>query len=275
MVNFVAKSLVLLHTVLSVAAMSWAILNFWQDKDFGRMEPIKEVLEYKEDGTEKTWVRYASTIDKSQAALIEAKNTRDLTYAYVKPTLDEIRENEAYLANNHLHYRGEIKRLRYGPGDDKGEIEIKRFQDGGLTLDTPTSNLGKPAQEDKPLANIKKSYAAYSADLDKIYDKEKEVLAEIQKDTKMTKALVFTMTGTNELNQYVQPGLYDLIDLEFKAQIQLKIEIDNIKPHWSKAIENARLYQSRRGGLEETLQKLQKKPAPPMPPTPKPEKKVI
>jgi hypothetical protein len=267
MVNFVAKALVLLHTVLSVAAMSWALWNYWQDKDFGRIEPVKEVFTYDKDGNPTDWTRHASAIDKSQAALIEAKNTRDLTYVFVKPALDEVRANEAYLANGHLHYRYEMKRLLHAPG----EIEVKKFQDGGLTLDTPNSNLGQPAQEDKAVENIKKSHVGYQADLKAIFDDVKMVEDEIQSDTKKTKLLVAQMTGTDEQNKYVQPGLYDLIDLEFKAQIQLKTEIENIKPHWSKAIENARLYQSRRGGLEETLQKLKK----PAAPTPKVEKKVI
>jgi hypothetical protein len=272
MANFVAKALVLLHVILSVAAMTWAIMLVLQDKDFGRMEPIKEILDYDATtGEPKSWVRHASAIDKSHAALIEAKNTRDLTYVFVKPALDQIRENEAFLANNHLHYKAEMNRLQNGAG----ELEVKRFKDGGLELDTPASNLGKPAQEEKALANIKKSYKAYSDDLKAIFLEVDKVEEEIQTDTKKTKEIVFQMTGKDEANKYVQPGLYDLIDLEFRAQTQLKIEIDDIKPHWSKAIENARLYQSRRGSLEDTLEKLKKKPAPPMPPTPKLEKKLL
>lgn len=271
MINFFAKALVLFHTILSIAAMSWAIMIFLQAKDYGWREPAKEVFEYDATtGDPKSWVRHASEIDKSQAALIDAKNGRDLTYTYVKPTLDEIRDNEAYLANNHLHYRAEMKRLQSGVGD----LEVKRFQDGGLILDTPTSSLGKPALEDKAIANIKKSYDAYGDDLKTLLKEEKKMDDEIQVDTVKTKAITAKMTGTDEFNKYVQPGLYQLIDLEFKAQTQLKIEIDEIKPGWSKAIENARLYQSQRNGLQETLEKLKKKPAPPMPPTPKLEKKV-
>jgi hypothetical protein len=267
MVNVLAKSLVLVHTILSVAAMSWAIMLFLDAKDFGWKEPNKEVLVYDAEGNPKESVRHASAIDKSQAALIESKNSRDLTYAYVKPALDQIRGNEAYLANNHLHYRAELKRLQYAPG----ELEVKKFQEGGLILDTPNSNLGKPTQEEKPLANIKKSYQAYGDDLTRILKEEHDVDAEIQSDTLKTKALVAKMTGTDETNKYVQPGLYQLTDLEFKAQTQLKISISDIKPRWSQAIENARLYQSQRNGLEQTLEKLKKKPAPP---TPKLEKKV-
>jgi hypothetical protein len=269
MINVLAKSLVLVHTVLSVAAMSWAIMLFLDAKDFGWKEPYREVLVYDNEGNPKESVRHASAIDKSQAALLDSKNTRDLTYVYVKPALDQIRTNEAYLANNHLHYRAEMKRLQYAPG----ELEVKKLQEGGLVLDTPNSNLGKPTQEEMPLANIKKSYQTYGEDFKKLLKEENDVDAEIQSDTLKTKALVAKMTGTDETNKYVQPGLYQLIDLEFKAQTQLKIAIDDIKPRWSEAIENARLYQSQRNALEATLGKLKKKSAPP--PTQKPEKKIV
>ena len=270
MINIFAKSLVLVHAILSIAAMSWAITLFLEPRDFGWKEPRREVLVYDAEGNPKELVRHASEIDKSQAALLESKNTRDLTYAYVKPALDQIRENEAYLANNHLHYRAEMKRLQFAPGD----LEVRKFKEGGLILDTPNSTLGKPAQEDSPLASIKKSYQAYGDDLKKVLKEENDVDAEIQSDTLKTKALVAKMTGTDETNKSVHPGLYQLVDLEFKAQTQLKISIDDIKPRWSEAIENARLYQSQRNGLEATLEKLKKKSAPPMPPTQKPEKKI-
>ncbi len=270
MINFFAKSLVLVHTILSIAGMGWAIMLFLQPRDFGWKEPHREVLVYDAEGNPKEWVRHASAIDKSQAALIEAKNTRDLTYSYVKPALDQIRENEAYLANNHLHFRAEMKRLQFAPG----ELEVKKFKEGGLVLDTPNSTLGKPAQEETALANIKKSYQTYGEDLKRALKEGSDVDAEMEADTLKTKGLVAKMTGTDELNKYVHPGLYQLIDMEFKAQTQLKISIDDIKPRWSEAIENARLYQSQRAGLEATLEKLKKTPSSPRPPTQKPEKKI-
>ena len=69
------------------------------------------------------------------------------------------------------------------------------------------------------------------------------------------------MTGTDETNKYVQPGLYQLIDLEFKFQTEIKNEIDDIKPNESKSIEQSRLYQYRRADLEATLQKSVAPPA--------------
>lgn len=278
MINFVAKSLVLAHTLLSVAAMSWAIMLVIDPVDLGWKEPIRETLEREPDtipglilGNVKSSVRYASEYDKSQASLNEAKNSRDLAYTYVTPALDQIRDNEGYLANNHLHYRAELRRLQEGSGD----LEVKGLREGGFALDTPNSNLGKPAQEDKPIANLKKSYRAYGEDFKMLLEKEKEVDVEMQVQSVKTKAITALTTGTDEANKKIQPGLYDLIDMEFKAQTKLKDEIDDIKPRWSNALENARLYQSQRQGLEQTLEKLKKNATPPVQPTPKLEKKVV
>jgi hypothetical protein len=70
------------------------------------------------------------------------------------------------------------------------------------------------------------------------------------------KRFVRELTGTDEGNKFVEPGLYQLLDQEFKAQTQLRVEIEDIKPFWSKANEQARLFVYRRSALEGTLQKL-------------------
>jgi hypothetical protein len=265
-INLIAKGLVLFHTTISLLAMTWALHLVLSAQDFGWAEPYKEVTEYDAEGNEKSLVRHASHIDKSQAALINAKNTRDVTYVHVKPAIDQVRETEPFLAANHLHYLAEMKRLK----EATGEIEVKRFKDGGNVLDTP-GNLGKPALEDKAIPELKKSYKTYGADLKGLFDDIDKVEDEIKTIARDTKKITADLTGTDEANKYVQPGLYQLTDLEFKAQSQLKVEIDDIKPRWSKAIQNAQLYQTQRIGLEDTLQKLMKQPAPPM--APKVEKK--
>ncbi|HZZ81178.1 MAG TPA: hypothetical protein VFE62_21930 [Gemmataceae bacterium] len=255
MMNFIAKGLVLFHTVISILAMTWAVTYVLVGRDFGWAEPRQEATEYDGEGNAKAFVRYASEIDKSQVALLEAKENRDLTYVYVKPAIDQFREAEPYLANNHLHYRAEMERL------DKatGPLKVKDFKDGGNTLDTPTSKLGKPALEDKDLDDIKKSYESYGNDMKSLYKDIAEVENDLNKISVASKKIVADLTGTDEANKYVQPGLYDLVDLEFKAQTKLKQEIDDIKPYWSRAIQNAQLYRSQRDQLENTLKKLKKK----------------
>lgn len=261
--NFVAKSLVLVHTILSLGAMCWALLLFVQAKDYGGTEPRKEVLEYSADGTPTKSVRHASAYDKSVVALKEAARTRDGMYTFVKPALDSIRDTEPFLHHNHLHYLAEMKRLRESP--DK--IEVRRLKDGGLWLDVP---LGKPVPDDaKVVSEVSKSFRVYQVDLKKVNDEITKLEEEIRIQVNETKKFTAELTGTDEKNKYVEPGIYNLTDREFKAQTQLKIEIDYIKPHWSKAIEQANLYMFRRVDLEATLLKLKGPP-----PAPKVDKKL-
>jgi hypothetical protein len=267
--NFLAKSLVLIHTILSVAAMAWAITVVLQARDFGWERPYKEVLEYKQDGEPKSWVFHASEYDKSEAQLREAKKNRDNLFVFVMPALDSLRETEPYLPQNHLYYVAMLKELRESPKD---KLDVFRFKDGGLTLETPV--VGKPELEAKPIPGVNKSYKRYHEDLqkligkmtwDKADPKTRKIIApgeidkveeEINIIVVATKAVTAKLTGTDEANKYVEPGIYKLIDLEFQAQVQLRNEIEEIKPHWSKAIEQARLFVNRRNNLEATLEKL-------------------
>ena len=251
MMNFIAKSLVLLHTVLSVGAMTWAVATVLQWKDFGWMEPNKEVLEYTKEGEPKLSVRHASTYDKSVAALTEAGRTRDRTYVFVKPAIESIQTTEKYLPQNYLFFVNELKKLRESP--DK--IDVLRLQDGGLAVEPNTGNLGKPVFEAKPLDNVTKSHKVYLDDLKMIYGKIDKVEEEIQAIVIKTKAITGELTET-KFNTEERPGLYKLTDLEFKFQTEIKNEIADIKPNWSKSIEQSLLYQYRRADLEATLQKL-------------------
>jgi len=246
MINAFAKSLVLLHTVLSVIAMGVAIAFVLQARDLGWREPYEEK-------SEKGSVRYASEYDRSVAAVTVAAETRNRAYSHVKPAIDSLRSSEPYLANNYLHYVAEMDRLRNSP-DDK--IDVNRFEKGGTILDTPGSSLGKPVLEATAIDTVTQSYRRYAADLKKLYEDIDKVDKEINDVVANTKKITAQMTGTDEANKYVHPGLYQLTDLEFKAQAQLKNEIDDIKPHWSKAVEQARLFSYRRADLEATLEKL-------------------
>jgi hypothetical protein len=276
--NFLGKSLVMIHAILSVGGMTWAILLVVQGRDFGWAEPYKAVLKYDGQGNPTEFARYASEYDKSWAVVKNAERVRNRTYAAVEPAIDSLRNTEPFLANNHLHYVSELRRLR----EASGPIKVARLDKGGLTLDVP--ELGKPVPEDPALDKITKSYRAYKADLKKLIGDltrkdpknlngpvdlkdlirtEGEVDAvhdDIRRIVKATKDITFQMTGRNEANEYIQPGLYELGDLEFKAQSQLKDSIDEIKPHWSKAVEQSRLFRYRRNDLEATLEKLKGPP---------------
>ncbi len=258
MMNIFGKSLVLIHTMLSVAALAWAAMFFFQSRDLGYAEPRKEITEYDKEGNPKGAIRFASEFDKSTAALTSARNTRDQLYGPVQPALDKLRKTEPYLPNNHLAYQRKLKELREAPE----KIEVKRLKEGGLFLEVDVGDLGQPVPEDKAVDGVSKSYKVYAAELKALQEKSLKVEEEIRVVVGDIKTFTAELTGTDEANKYVHPGLYQMTDMEFKAQGQLKIEIDEIKPHWSKAIEQARLYMFRHRDLEATLLKLQAAPAP-------------
>ena len=88
----------------------------------------------------------------------------------------------------------------------------------------------------------------------------------MQKIAAKTRDITEQLTGTDDAGIRKNYGLYQLVDLEFTYQGKIKLEIDDIKPHWSKAIEQARLFGYRREDLEATLKKLHAlQPAPPQP----------
>ncbi len=259
MINGLGKFLVLIHATLSVAGMMWAIMTVLQARDFGWKEPYREVTERTKDGNEKTVVRYASAYDKSEAALIAAAKTRDNTYVYVKPAIDSLQATMPSLPENHLFYRSEIDKLK----NSADPIAPRRLLKGGVDV-LDKKLVGKPVfeAEDQAVRGITQSYKVYEKEYEKLLKEIKDVDAEIRDIVNKTKKITMEMTGTDDDNKYVKPGLYQLTDLEFKAQALLKTEVDDIKPGWSKAVEQARLFQYRRVDLEATLEKL-KAQAPP------------
>ncbi len=251
MFNALAKSLVAFHTVVSFGALTFAFWIFTQGRDLAFTEPRQVAVDWSSDNTPTKWVRHASEYDKSVAALKEAMRTRDALYVYVKPQLEAIRETEPALPHNHLHYRAELERINKSTDD----IVVSRLKEGGLGMGL--DQFGKPATEDQPVKGLGKSYESAKVEWKSINSEIAKVDKESEETVAKTRAFTADLTGTDELNKYVHPGLYTLIDLEYKAQTQLKSEMEAIKPHWSKAIEQARLFVYRRTDLEATLQKLQ------------------
>jgi hypothetical protein len=254
MINLIAKILVMVHTVLCVSGMAWAIMLVVQGRDFGKIEPYKE-----DDTNPKLAVVYASEYDKSLAAANEAARTRNLTYTYVKPAIDSIRTTEKFFPENHLYYLAQRKRLvemRSEAEKKNGKpFSVHRFKNGGFDLDVP--DLGKPVMEGKEIDMIKKPHKEYDVDYKNVVEDIATVEAEINKIEKDIALVITEIIGADEGGKY---GLYQLIDKEFKYQGQVKIEIDEIKPYWSKAVEQSRLFQFRRVDLEATLEKLKGPP---------------
>ena len=250
--NIAGKLLVLVQVTLSMAAMTWAMLSVLLAKDFGWREPAREVVEWTKEGAEKTVIRYASEHDKSTAALKEAVRLRDLTYIYVKPAMDELRQGEHFLWQNHLYFVAQLKEMRESPDT----FDVRRFQPLGLKIEPSFRDLGKPELEAAKVDGVNKSKKTYEAELKKLRAEIATVEEQSRKVLILTKRFTAELTGTDDNNKYVQPGLYQLTDVEFKTQSELKVAIEAIKPDWSKAVEQARLFMARRGDLEETLSKL-------------------
>jgi hypothetical protein len=278
MMNVLAKSLVLMHVVLSLAGLTWALMLFLHGRDFGWKEPGMEVLEYNTDGTPSTKpgavLRFASDYDKSVVAVQEAGATRDRAYRHVKPALESIARTENYLPDNHLFYWKEMERLRKERSDEEKKdnmgFRVKRLKEAGhaLNADEDGLRLGTPIFDDDEVALIKKPYDEYKADLTVLFKRIDKYNNEIREIADKTQAITEDLNGTNKLGKSVKPGLYALNDLEFQYQKQLKIEIDDIKPFWSKAIEQAGSHRYRRIDLERRLMELK------APPLPKVEKKL-
>jgi hypothetical protein len=254
MMNFLGKALVLFHMIFSIVAVTVALWMFMRGRDLANAEPRREAVKWKADGGVETYERIASEYDKSVAALLEAAANRDRTYIFVKPALDRIADTEPSLPFNHLHYMTLIDRVRNSPDN----IEVHRFKDSGLEITRPI--IGKPIPEDTAVAKLTKSYKSYDADLTEINTEIKKIDDESKVKIKETQKFVRDLTGQDPGKVQIEPGLYQLLDQEFKAQTQLKTEIDELKPYWSKATEQARLYIYRLSDLEATLQKLKAPP---------------
>ena len=263
MINAFGKLLVLAHTVMSLAALTWGVFVFMQARDFGWAEPARDPLQFGADGTPSKWTRRASQVDKSRVAIESAAAHRDRHYSYVKPAIDKLQSVEPFLADNHLFYVAQLERLKNA--ESKDPLEIRRLANNGMALEKKI--VGKPEFEADAVEGITKSFNQYLKDLGELDKEITSVQADIVKTNKDGLKFVRELTGTGDDGKYIQPGLYELIELEYKAQTRYKEELEDIKPRWSIFVEQARLHMIRRTDLEATLQKLKSA-------TPAPKKKL-
>jgi hypothetical protein len=243
MINFIGKALVVLHTVLSLVALAWAFVIYYEFIDWGRVEPRLE-----------QGVRIPSEFDKSKVVFEDAVKGRNLVMAYVPEARASLREAEARFPENHLYYVALLKQLREG----EGAIDVKAIKaEGPVATDTPGKAVGKVVPEVK-LEGITKSQKAYHAELTDVQKEIDGVEKEIREWVEKNKDLTFQLTGKDDAAKRVKYGLYDLIDMEYQIQQRLKTEKEYLQPQWAQALEEARLFTLRRAGLEETLSRLQK-----------------
>lgn len=248
MLNYLGKLFVLIHTLLSVVAMTWALGLFLDLTDWGWKEPRQEL-----EG------KIASEYDKSAAALKQAVRVRDLVYPAVKPARDALRDAESQFPQNHLFYVQELKKLR----DSTDPIEVRELK----TEPDPKGKVtGKPVFDAK-LEGLDKSLVAYAMELQTAKEEAVKVEEEITDVLKETQKVTFQLTGKDDSGKQVTYGLYDLVDAEYKALTRARQEKDELKPIWAQSLEEARLYTVRRNALEQRVRQLEKAlgPAPKRP----------
>src|SRR5437764_1104207 len=133
--NRIGKGLVLVHTAISIVALSWAAGLLLQFMDWGWKEPRSEL-----------GLRIPSEYDKRAAAFKEAVKARDAAFVTIKPARLALREAEERFGQNHLFYNQELTRL-YSSTEP---IEVKYIKKAGpVVLDTPGRPIGRPVQEEK------------------------------------------------------------------------------------------------------------------------------
>ncbi len=243
MMNFLGKALVLVHTLLCLVGMAWAVAMYLQFTDLGWKVPRQQLDQ-----------SIPSEFDKSVASLKLALQGRDLVMPGVRPPQDSLRDAERYLPGNHLFYAAELERLRSA----SDPIVVKGIAEGLDSLEpSKRPGLGKP-KLDVEMKGFEKSYDAYLADLQGQLKKIDDEQAAIRKTIEQTREINYQLTGKDDAGESKTKGIYDLLDVETQTQSRLKAEREYMQPFREQAVEEARLFQLRRVGMERTLQRLKK-----------------
>lgn len=243
MMNTLAKSLVALNLVLSLLAMTWALMIFLDVTDWGWKEPRQDLGQ-----------SVASEYEKSAAMFKRAVRARDAAWPAVTPARADLAEAQNYFPKNHLYYLAELRRIKESPEE---KIEVKVFKGPGLPLEPAgKKKVGRPVL-DNPVPEVVKSQASYRKDVAELFTKIDAVEKQVRDLVEKTKKIDFQLTGKDDAGAEVQPGLYALVDAEYRTQAATKFEKEYLSPRWAQALEEARLYTLRRTGLEQSLNRLQ------------------
>ena len=243
--NRIGKALVLVHTAVSIVALSWAVGLFFQFTDWGWKEPRSV-----------QGLRIPSEYDKRTAAFKEGVHGRDLALVGLEQARLNLRDAKEHFAQNHLFYKQELARL----GSSPDPIEVKYIARAGkIVLDTPGKTIGKPVLKDK-VEGITKSYDSYLADLKKINEEIDQAVKELSDWIAKTKGITFILNGKDDLGkeQKNTVGIYALLEREKQAQDQAQLEKEYILPIRAQRRQEAELLVERRASLQETLDRLKK-----------------
>lgn len=243
MTNIFAKSLVALHLVLSLMALTWALMVFMDVTDWGWKEPRQDLGQ-----------SVASEYEKSTGMFKRAVRARDAAWPAVTPARADRAEAQNYFPKNHLYYLAELRRLKESP-DEK--IEVKGFKGPGLPLEPAGKpKVGRPVLGEL-VPGVVKSQVSYRKDRAELLTQIDAVEKQVRDLVEKTKKIDFQLTGKDDAGAEVQPGLYALVDAEYRTQAAAKFEKEYLSPRWAQSLEEARLYTLRRTGLEKSLRRLQ------------------
>lgn len=240
--NMIGKTLVFLHLIASVTALSWAGAVFMQFTDWGWKEPRKE-LDY----------RVPSEYDKRAADLADAQRARDMNYGTIKPAQADVRDSAEAFVQNHLWYREQLVRLKSDPSP---MLEIKqiKYADGRPVLD-PDTALGKPVLE-AVVPLLAKSYTGYLEDFKKALadgiEVNKETIMWVESEQEVTRKI----NGLDEKDKRTRAGLYDLLEDERRVQASIDFEKDYLRPLLVKSMNEAEIYGERKIRLEQALDRV-------------------
>ena len=248
MMNFIGKGLVLIHTLLSLAGLTLAIVIWFGFIDWGRAEPRGAGGDTSKGGGTRT----ASEFDKAVAAVKEGEQARNLAVPLMAPAEKSLEETAARFPANHLFYVAELKRLSDAPGD----IEVLAIPADGVPTDTPGLPYGKPIPSIK-VDGVTKSLEVLRTELKAEIAKLKPLEEDLRKWAEKDAHVSFLLTG-KDADGKKQHGMYELVDEEFKQQQRLRGEREYLQPFWAAAKEESRRFANRREGLEATLLGLEK-----------------
>jgi hypothetical protein len=245
--NNLGKFLVLIHLALSMVALTWATGLYFQFLDYGWIEP-RLFLDK----------RIASEFDKRHVSHAQAKEGVEKTIPPMNALIKDIGEARERFALNHLLYLDYLDKLKNAVSKDGKPLVFMKPVTKGGTLLTTKGRPYDPPSFPEVLAGIEKSYKGYK---DERTEVEKKIYVELAKDLEWQgklKGITLVLLGKKVKGEPAEPGLYDLLEEEKRAQDKAKHELEYLEKIWAPTVQEAEVFILRQARLEKTLADLRK-----------------
>jgi chromosome segregation ATPase len=229
--NVIGKSLVLVHVLLSLLALTWAAAILLQFVDWGWKQPRVEVKE-----------SVPSELDKRIAAVNEATRAMEMALPPLKRSQDAWHAAMDLYAQNHLYYRDRLQELQKAAG--------------ALKATEPKFESGR-AVAGQPIADIDKSLVKYQEELGGLQKEIDKLVAEHRAWTEKAKVITLQLNGMDDKGNKTKVGLYDLLENEAQTQSRIRFEKDYLQPQWADALKSAQDFLERYDRLKEAVDRLE------------------